>query len=180
MVFVELPEVGKQVSAGDDCAVAESVKAASDIYSPVSGEIIAVNDELEGSPELVNSDPYEAGWLFRIKLDDESELANLLDAEALPETWWTKSNAPGPCTKMRGPFIWPPAGQAPVGGRVKSSAPVVCQPRRLGGKRAGPQQGDPLLMLSQHPVPHPVCGTRNMSGVGINRRSGTSGLGYQG
>ena len=56
--------VGKQVSAGDDCAVAESVKAASDIYSPVSGEIIAVNEELEGSPELVNSDPYSAGWLY--------------------------------------------------------------------------------------------------------------------
>ncbi|MGL5293407.1 MAG: glycine cleavage system protein GcvH [Aeromonas sp.] len=81
MVFVELPSVGKQVSVGDDCAVAESVKAASDIYSPVSGEIIAVNDALEESPELVNSDPYDAGWLFRIKLDDMSELANLLDAQ---------------------------------------------------------------------------------------------------
>ncbi|MGL5037037.1 MAG: glycine cleavage system protein GcvH, partial [Aeromonas sp.] len=81
MVFVELPEVGKQISAGDDCAVAESVKAASDIYSPVSGEIIAVNDALEESPELVNSDPYDAGWLFRIKLDEMSELANLLDAQ---------------------------------------------------------------------------------------------------
>ncbi|MGL5287039.1 glycine cleavage system H protein [Aeromonas sp. RU39B] len=81
MVFVELPEVGKQVSAGDDCAVAESVKAASDIYSPVSGEIIAVNEELEGSPELVNSDPYGAGWMFRIKLDDAGELDNLLDAD---------------------------------------------------------------------------------------------------
>ncbi|WP_421144325.1 glycine cleavage system protein GcvH [Aeromonas dhakensis] len=81
MVFVDLPEVGKQVGAGDDCAVAESVKAASDIYSPVSGEILAVNEELEGSPELVNSDPYGAGWLFRIKLDDAGELANLLDAE---------------------------------------------------------------------------------------------------
>ena len=80
-VFVELPEVGKQVGAGDDCAVAESVKAASDIYSPVSGEILAINEELEGSPELVNSDPYGAGWLFRIKLDDAGELANLLDAE---------------------------------------------------------------------------------------------------
>ncbi|HAU4920148.1 glycine cleavage system protein H [Aeromonas hydrophila] len=81
MVFVDLPEVGKQVGAGDDCAVAESVKAASDIYSPVSGEILAVNEELEGSPGLVNSDPYGAGWLFRIKLDDAGELANLLDAE---------------------------------------------------------------------------------------------------
>ena len=81
MVFVDLPEVGKQVSAGEDCAVAESVKAASDVYSPVSGEILAINEELEGSPELVNSDPYGAGWLFRIKLDDAGELANLLDAE---------------------------------------------------------------------------------------------------
>ncbi|PJG57565.1 glycine cleavage system protein GcvH [Aeromonas cavernicola] len=81
MVFVDLPEVGKQVGAGDDCAVAESVKAASDIYSPVSGEIVAVNSELEGSPELVNAEPYGAGWLFRIKLADESELANLLDAD---------------------------------------------------------------------------------------------------
>ena len=81
MVFVDLPEVGKQVSAGEDCAVAESVKAASDIYSRVSGEILAINEELEGSPELVNSDPYGTGWLFRIKLDDAGELANLLDAE---------------------------------------------------------------------------------------------------
>ncbi|MGU0055792.1 glycine cleavage system protein GcvH [Enterobacter hormaechei] len=60
MVFVDLPEVGATVSAGDDCAVAESVKAASDIYAPVSGEIVAVNDALSDSPELVNSEPYEA------------------------------------------------------------------------------------------------------------------------
>ncbi|MBU9822926.1 glycine cleavage system protein GcvH [Rahnella sp. BCC 1045] len=82
MVFVDLPEVGREVAAGEDCAVAESVKAASDIYSPVSGEILAVNGELEGSPELVNSEPYGAGFLFQIKASDESELANLLDAEA--------------------------------------------------------------------------------------------------
>ncbi|KAB8305537.1 MULTISPECIES: glycine cleavage system protein GcvH [Rahnella] len=82
MVFVDLPEVGREVAAGEDCAVAESVKAASDIYSPVSGEIVAVNGELEGSPELVNSEPYGAGFLFQIKASDESELANLLDAEA--------------------------------------------------------------------------------------------------
>ncbi|MBT1062312.1 glycine cleavage system protein GcvH [Bowmanella sp. Y26] len=81
MVFVELPEVGSNVSAGDDVAVAESVKAASDVYAPISGEILAVNEELEDSPELVNSDPYGDGWMFRIKADDESELAELLDAE---------------------------------------------------------------------------------------------------
>ncbi|MFF6011576.1 glycine cleavage system protein GcvH [Rahnella sp. R3(2024)] len=82
MVFVDLPEVGREVAAGEDCAVAESVKAASDIYSPISGEIVAVNAELEGSPELVNSEPYGTGFLFQIKASDESELANLLDAEA--------------------------------------------------------------------------------------------------
>lgn len=82
MVFVDLPEVGREVAAGEDCAVAESVKAASDIYSPISGEIVAVNGELEGSPELVNSEPYGEGFLFQIKASDEAELANLLDAEA--------------------------------------------------------------------------------------------------
>lgn len=82
MVFVDLPEVGREVAAGEDCAVAESVKAASDIYSPISGEIVAVNGELEGSPERVNSEPYGAGFLFQIKASDEAELANLLDAEA--------------------------------------------------------------------------------------------------
>lgn len=82
MVFVDLPEVGRQVAAGEDCAVAESVKAASDIYSPISGEIIAVNAELEGSPELVNSAPYGDGFLFQIKASDEKEIANLLSADA--------------------------------------------------------------------------------------------------
>ena len=82
MVFVDLPEVGNTYSAGDECAVAESVKAASDIYAPVSGEIVAVNDELGDTPELVNSEPYAAGWLFRIKPSDESELDSLLDADA--------------------------------------------------------------------------------------------------
>ncbi|WP_431225167.1 glycine cleavage system protein GcvH [Serratia sp. L9] len=82
MVFVDLPEVGATVSAGDDCAVAESVKAASDIYAPISGEIIAVNGELESSPELVNSEPYGEGWLFRIKASDAAELGKLLDATA--------------------------------------------------------------------------------------------------
>ena len=82
MVFVDLPEVGRQVSVGDDCAVAESVKAASDIYAPLSGEIIAVNEELNDSPEQVNASPYEAGWLFKIKLSNENELSQLLDADA--------------------------------------------------------------------------------------------------
>jgi len=80
MVFVELPDMGDTVAQGDDCAVAESVKAASDIYAPVSGEIVAVNDALADSPELVNSSPYEDGWLFKIKIADEAELSALLDA----------------------------------------------------------------------------------------------------
>lgn len=82
MVFVDLPDVGASYAAGDDCAVAESVKAASDIYAPLSGEIIAVNTELEAAPELVNSAPYSEGWLFKIKASDESELDAMLDAAA--------------------------------------------------------------------------------------------------
>ncbi|MEX3018305.1 glycine cleavage system protein GcvH [Kluyvera sp. STS39-E] len=82
MVFVDLPEVGTVVSAGDDCAVAESVKAASDIYAPISGEIVAVNEELGDSPEQVNSEPYGDGWIFRIKASNEAEVAALLDATA--------------------------------------------------------------------------------------------------
>ena len=81
MVFVELPEVGSEVNAGDDVAVAESVKAASDVYTPLTGEIVAVNEELEDSPELVNADPYGDGWLFKIKAEDPDEVADLLDAE---------------------------------------------------------------------------------------------------
>ena len=82
MVFVELPEVDAEVDAGEDVAVAESVKAASDIYAPITGEIVEINEDLEESPELVNSDPYGDGWLFRIRPTDTSELENLLDAEA--------------------------------------------------------------------------------------------------
>ena len=82
MVFVDLPEVGASFAAGDGCAVAESVKAASDIYAPLSGEIVAVNSELEASPEQINSEPYGSGWLFRLKASDESELEQLLDADA--------------------------------------------------------------------------------------------------
>ncbi|MEG3134256.1 glycine cleavage system protein GcvH [Rouxiella sp. T17] len=87
MVFVDLPEAGRTVDAGEDCAVAESVKAASDIYAPISGEIVAVNSELESSPELVNEDPYGEGFLFQIKASDESELDKLLDSTAYAATF---------------------------------------------------------------------------------------------
>lgn len=86
MVFVELPDVGDEVNAGDDVAVAESVKAASDVYTPITGEVVAVNEELEDSPELVNSDPYGDGWMFKIKASDASEFEGLLDAEGYENT----------------------------------------------------------------------------------------------
>jgi len=82
LVFVEVPEVGKSLSKGGAAAVVESVKAASDVYSPLSGEVIAANDSLGSSPELVNSDPYGAGWLFKIKPSNAGELQQLLDAKA--------------------------------------------------------------------------------------------------
>ncbi|MBK5377373.1 glycine cleavage system protein GcvH [Pseudomonas sp. TH08] len=81
VVFVELTEVGKVFAAEDQAGVVESVKAASDIYSPISGEVIAVNEELSGSPELLNSDPYGA-WIFKLKPSDKAELDKLLDAAA--------------------------------------------------------------------------------------------------
>lgn len=82
LVYVELPEVGAQVAAGDEAGVVESVKAASDIYAPVSGEIVAVNEALVDTPETVNSDPYGAGWLYKIKAADVSEIDKLLSADA--------------------------------------------------------------------------------------------------
>ena len=82
LVFVELPSEGDEVGAEDPCVVVESVKAASDVYAPVSGEIIAVNTALEDSPELVNSDPYGDGWLFKMKVSDPASLDDLLDADA--------------------------------------------------------------------------------------------------
>ncbi len=81
LVYVELPEVGQTVEQGDESGVVESVKAASDVYSPVSGEIIAVNEELEQQPELVNSDPFGKGWLFKIKPNNLDELTTLLTAQ---------------------------------------------------------------------------------------------------
>ena len=85
LVFVDLPEEGDSVEAGDDCAVVESVKAASDIYSPVSGEIVAVNTALADSPEMVNESAFGDGWLFKVKMSDASELDNLLDADGYAE-----------------------------------------------------------------------------------------------
>ena len=82
VVYVEHPEVGQTVSAGSEAGVVESVKAASDIYAPVSGTITAVNETLEDAPETVNQDPYGDGWFFRIEPDDPSELEDLLDAAA--------------------------------------------------------------------------------------------------
>lgn len=82
MVFVELPELGSALLEGDDVAVAESVKAATDVYTPVSGIVIGVNDELEASPEQINQDPYGAGWLFRVRLAEAEELDGLMDAES--------------------------------------------------------------------------------------------------
>lgn len=81
LVFVELPVVGDEISQGDPCAVVESVKAASDIYAPVSGLVVAVNEELESDPALINADPYGDGWLFELELTDAEELDGLKDAE---------------------------------------------------------------------------------------------------
>lgn len=85
LVFVELPEVDDEVSQGDPCAVVESVKAASDLYAPVSGRIIAINEELDADPAIINSDPYDDGWLFQIELNDSSELDDLKDADSYAE-----------------------------------------------------------------------------------------------
>mgnify|MGYP000882962761 CR=1 FL=1 len=79
VVFVELPEVGRVVAANDEIAVVESVKAASDIYAPVAGEVVEVNSGVEDDPEIVNRDALGEGWLFKIKLDDTSEASKLMD-----------------------------------------------------------------------------------------------------
>ena len=85
IVFVELPEVGKSYTAGDDAAVVESVKAASDIYAPVSGEVVAVNDAVAAAPESINADAYSA-WLFKLKPSDANAINGLLDAAAYGKT----------------------------------------------------------------------------------------------
>lgn len=81
LVFVELPKINVQAQAGQEVAVVESVKTAADVYSPVSGSIIAVNDSLQQSPGTINEDPYGDGWLFRLQITDKSQLENLLDAK---------------------------------------------------------------------------------------------------
>lgn len=82
VVFVELPKLGGMVNAGDQVAVVESVKAASDIYAPVSGEVIAINDDLTGEPALINTDPFGRGWIFKVRAGNASELDALMDAAA--------------------------------------------------------------------------------------------------
>lgn len=86
IVFAEVPEAGRTLSKGDDAAVVESVKAASDVYAPVSGEVIEGNGAIADEPSLINSDPQGDGWFFKMKLSDESELASLMD-EAAYQDW---------------------------------------------------------------------------------------------
>jgi len=81
LVFVETPEVGSTVTAGEEAGVVESVKAASDIYAPLSGEVVSANEALEDAPELINNDPYGDGWMFQIKISDQNELEGLLSAD---------------------------------------------------------------------------------------------------
>lgn len=81
LVFVELPEVDVDVNAGDEVVVVESVKTAADVYSPLTGKIIEINESLQSQPAMVNQDPYGDGWLYRIKAEDESELDDLLDSD---------------------------------------------------------------------------------------------------
>jgi glycine cleavage system H protein len=85
LVFVDLPEPGSSVDRGGECAVVESVKAASDVYSPVSGEVVEVNTALADAPETVNEDAFGAGWLFKVRISNESDLEGLLDAAAYAE-----------------------------------------------------------------------------------------------
>ncbi len=82
LVFVELPEIGRRCEADEACMVVESVKAASDVYSPVAGEVVEINEALADSPELINKDPYGEGWMVRIRPDDPKALEGLMDAEA--------------------------------------------------------------------------------------------------
>lgn len=81
LVYVELPDVGDVIDQGEDCAIVESVKAASDVYCPIAGEIIEINEALVDEPELVNDDPYGNGWLFKIQIDKMEQLEELLTPE---------------------------------------------------------------------------------------------------
>ena len=85
LTFIELPEVGAEFSAGDEAAVVESVKAAADVYAPVAGEVVEINENLDDNPELVNKDAFGEGWLFKLKVVDESDVDELLDADSYEE-----------------------------------------------------------------------------------------------
>lgn len=86
VVFVDLPDVDDEVTAGENFSLVESVKAASDIYAPISGVIVEINEELEDSPELVNEEPYEGGWIARIKLSDDGDLESLIPGDQYLES----------------------------------------------------------------------------------------------
>ena len=81
VVFVDLPDVDEEIDAGEGFSLVESVKAASDIYAPITGIIVEINEDLEDSPELINEEPYEGGWIVKVKMSDAAELDNLKDAE---------------------------------------------------------------------------------------------------
>lgn len=81
IVFVELPEIGKEVKRGDELCVVESVKSVSEIYSPLSGKVVKVNNKLDDSPEIINESPYDKGWLLELEIKEKSEIDSLLDAE---------------------------------------------------------------------------------------------------
>ncbi len=85
LTFVELPEVGTHLAAGDEAVVVESVKAAVDVYAPVAGEVIEINSELEDAPETINTDAFGAGWLFKLKMVDEADVDQMLDADSYEE-----------------------------------------------------------------------------------------------
>ena len=85
LVYIELPEQGSSVAAGDSVGVIESVKAASDTYAPVSGEVVEINEDLESAPERINNDPYGDGWMYKVAMEDPEEIGDLLDAEAYSE-----------------------------------------------------------------------------------------------
>ncbi len=86
LVFVETPKVGRKLAAGESCAVVESVKAASDVYAPIAGEVVAVNEALTGAPETLNTDPYVAGWMWKMKPANAGDVGGLLDAAAYAAT----------------------------------------------------------------------------------------------
>jgi glycine cleavage system H protein len=86
ITFVEMPAIGKKISAGGTCGVVESVKAASDIYTPVSGEVVAVNKDVDSAPELINQDPYGKGWILKLRIYDAEQLKSLLDAAGYDAT----------------------------------------------------------------------------------------------